>query len=192
MIGGRRCDPASGAARHASPMITLDRAVPSVEAPAAWSRRLTDAVIIATPLAVGGLSSILTMDGLRLWYRTIERPDWNPPNWVFGPVWTTLYLMMGLALVQVVRSDRDRLARQIGLGLFALQLLLNFGWSWIFFTNHDLGGALIEILALWLAIAATIAAFALVRRSAAALLVPYLAWTTFAAILTAAIWQMNR
>jgi translocator protein len=178
--------------RHASPMITLDRLVPSVEAPAAWGRRLTDAVIIATPLAVGGVSSILTMDGLRLWYRTIERPDWNPPNWVFGPVWTTLYLMMGLALVQVVRSDRDRLARQIGLGLFALQLLLNFGWSWIFFTNHDLGGALIEILALWLAIAATIAAFALVRRSAAALLVPYLAWTTFAAILTAAIWQMNR
>ena len=100
--------------------------------------------------------------------------------------------MMGVALVQVVRSDRDRVARQIGLGLFALQLVLNFGWSWIFFTNHDLGGALLEIVALLFAIAATIAVFARVRRSAAALLVPYLAWTAFATVLTAKIWQLNR
>ena len=111
---------------------------------------------------------------------------------MFGPVWTTLYAMMGVALVQVVRSEEDRVARQVGLGLFVLQLVLNFGWSWIFFVNHDLFGALVEILALWLAIAATIASFAAVRRSAAALLVPYLAWTTFATALTAAIWSLNR
>ena len=174
-------------------MTALDRVLPDAEPPAlGWRRRLVDLVIVVTPLAVGGASSLFTMDGLRVWYRTIERPDWNPPDWVFGPVWTTLYLMMGIALVQVVRSDGDRIARQVGLGLFALQLVLNFGWSWIFFTNHDLGGALIEILALWLAIAATIAAFAAIRRSAAALLVPYLAWTTFATVLTATIWRLNR
>jgi tryptophan-rich sensory protein len=99
---------------------------------------------------------------------------------------------MGIALVQVVRSDRDRIARQAGLGLFVVQLVLNFGWSWIFFVNHDLSGALIEVIALWLAIAATIVAFGRVRTSAAVLLVPYLAWVTFAAALTAAIWRLNR
>lgn len=173
-------------------MTALDRALPTAEAPAPWRRRIADIAIIATPVVVGGISSVFTIDGLRLWYRTIDRPEWIPPDWVFGPVWTALYLMMGVALVQVVRSDRDRVARQIGLGLFALQLVLNFGWSWIFFTNHDLGGALLEIVALLFAIAATIAVFARVRRSAAALLVPYLAWTAFATVLTAKIWQLNR
>lgn len=175
------------------PMTALDRTVPLAEPPLpGWRRRVTDLAIVVTPLIVGTTSSVFTIDGLRVWYRTIERPDWNPPDWVFGPVWTTLYVMMGIALVQVVRSDRNRTVRRIGIGLFGLQLVLNFGWSWIFFTRHDLGAALAEILALWLTIAATVVAFAAVRRSAAALLVPYLAWTTFATILTASIWQLNR
>ena len=154
--------------------------------------RAVDLALGATPLIVGGLSSLVTLDGLRVWYRTLDRPDWNPPDAVFGPVWTALYACMGIALVQVVRSDRDRIVRQAGLVLFALQLALNAGWSWIFFVNHDLFGALVEILALWLAIAATIVAFARVRPSAAALLVPYLAWVTFATALTASIWRRNR
>jgi translocator protein len=174
-------------------MTPLDRILPAEEPQlTGWRRRLADAAIVAAPLAVGGVSSVFTMDGLRVWYRTIEKPTWNPPDWVFGPVWTTLYVMMGIALVRVVRSDDAGSARFLAVGLFAVQLILNFGWSWIFFTNHDLGGALIEILALWLAIAATIAAFATVRRSAAVLLVPYLVWTTFATILTATIWRLNR
>ena len=174
-------------------MTAVDRALLLEEAPnPSWRRRLTDIGIVATPLVVGGLSSVFTMDGLRVWYRTLDRPDWNPPDWVFGPVWTTLYLMMGVALLQIVRADGARAARRVGLGLFALQLVLNFAWSWIFFANHDLFGALVEILALWLAIAATIVAFARVRTTAAALLVPYLAWTSFATILTATIWSLNR
>jgi tryptophan-rich sensory protein len=174
-------------------MTALDRALPVTEAPfSRWRRRITDAAIVATPLAVGGLSSAFTLDGLKVWYRTLERPAWNPPDWVFGPVWTTLYLMMGIALLQVVRSDRDGGGRRLAIGLFAVQLVLNFGWSWIFFTHHDLGGALVEIVALWLAIVATIVAFGEVRRTAAALLVPYLAWTTFATVLTATIWRLNR
>ena len=155
-------------------------------------RRLTNVAIGAIPLAVGLAGSLATQEGLRVWYRTIERPDWNPPDWVFGPVWTTLYVMMGIALVQVVGAERDRVARQVGLGLFVVQLILNFGWSWIFFVNHDLFGALVEIIALWLAIAATAVAFAATRRSAGLLLVPYLAWVSFATVLTAAIWRLNR
>jgi benzodiazapine receptor len=153
---------------------------------------LANIAIGAFPLAVGACSSYFTRDGIRSWYRTIERPAWNPPDGVFGPVWTGLYAMMGAALVQIVRSDRTTMTRRIGLGLFAVQLVLNFGWSWIFFVNHDLRGALIEIFALWLAIAATIATFAATRRSAGLLLVPYLAWVSFATVLTGTIWQMNR
>ncbi len=177
-------------------MTALDLVLPAAEvdpsAGAGWRRRIATAALVATPLVMGGVSSAFTMRGLRVWYRTIERPSWNPPDWVFGPVWSTLYLMMGVALARVVHADRDRLARRIGLGLFGLQLALNFGWSWVFFVKHDLAGAVVEILALWLAIAATIVAFGRVRPSAAALLLPYLAWTTFATILTVAIWQMNR
>ncbi len=154
--------------------------------------RLARIGIGAIPLAVGLVSSLTTQDGLRDWYPTIERPSWNPPGWVFGPVWTTLYVMMGIALVQVIGSERDRVARQLGLGLFAVQLLLNFGWSWIFFVQHDLFGALVEIIALWLAIAATAVAFAATRRSAGLLLLPYLGWVSFATVLTATIWQLNR
>jgi tryptophan-rich sensory protein len=174
-------------------MTTLDRALPVAESPfAPWRRRAANVAIAATPLVVGGISSIFTMDGLRVWYRTLDRPDWNPPDWVFGPVWTTLYVMMGIALVQVVRTDGRRTARRAGIALFAIQLVLNFGWSWIFFTRHDLGAAVLEILALWLVIVATIAAFARIRPTAAALLVPYLAWVTFATVLTAEIWRRNR
>ena len=173
-------------------MTALDRLLPRAEPPSTWRRRLGDAAIVTTPLIVGGLSGLATMDGLQVWYRTLRKPEWNPPDWVFGPVWTTLYVMMGIALVQVVRADREPATRRVAIGLFALQLVLDFGWSWIFFANHDPGGALVEVLALWLAIVATIAAFATIRRSAAALLVPYLAWTTFATILTAAIWRLNR
>ncbi len=156
------------------------------------SSRLASVAIGAIPLAVGVCSSLLTREGLRVWYRTIERPSWNPPDWVFGPVWTTLYVMMGIALVQIVGAESDRVARQVGLGLFVVQLILNFGWSWIFFVNHDLFGALVEIIVLWLAIAATAVTFAATRRSAGLLLVPYLAWVSFATVLTAAIWRLNR
>jgi benzodiazapine receptor len=156
------------------------------------NRALAKIAIGVIPLAVGVFSSLLPQVGLGVWYRTSERPSWNPPDWVFGPVWTTLYVMMGIALVQVVGSERDRVARQLGLGLFAVQLILNFGWSWIFFMNHDLFGALVEIIALWLAVAATAAAFSATRRSAGVLLLPYLAWVSFATLLTASIWRLNR
>ncbi len=156
------------------------------------NQRLTNIAIAAIPLLVGAGGAAASRPGIRDWYRTIQRPDWDPPDRVFGPVWTALYAMMGVALVEVVRSDRERIARQMGLGLFAVQLLLNFGWSWIFFVEHDLRGALIEIIALWLAIVATTVAFGTTSRRAGLLLLPYLGWVSFAAILTAEIWRLNR
>jgi translocator protein len=173
---------------------TLDDLLPR-DAPARpVRRRLADLAIGAAPLAVGSLSGIATARGVRGWYRTIRRPSWNPPDAVFGPVWTTLYGLMGIALVQVARAPRpaDDPVRRAALGLFALQLALNGAWSWIFFSRHALGTALAEILVLWLAILATIAAFIRIRPSAGALLVPYLAWVTFATVLTAEIWRRNR
>lgn len=153
-------------------------------------RRTEDLVVVATPLVVGGLSGVATIDGVRTWYQTLERPVWTPPDAVFGPVWTTLYALQGVALLDAVRAaSADR--RRIAIGLFALQLALNAGWSWIFFVRHDLGAALVEILVLWAAIAATIVTFGRIRRRAGALLVPYLAWVTFATALTAAIRAAN-
>jgi tryptophan-rich sensory protein len=179
-------------------MTRLDDVLPRSITPPTWRTRTADIAIGSIPLAVGSISSLATMSGLRVWYRTLERPSWKPPDAAFGPVWTTLYALMGVALVRVVRAPErssggsSETARAIGLGLFAVQLALNGAWSWFFFSEHALGAALAEILVLWLAILATIGAFASVRPSAAALLVPYLGWVTFATVLTAWIWQHNR
>ena len=153
--------------------------------------RLTELVVGSTPLIVGACSGFLARDGIRSWYRTIRRPSWDPPEGVFGPVWTTLYATMGLALGKVVRAD-DTDAKRVALTLFSLQLVLNGAWSWIFFVRHDLRGALIESVALWLAVAATVVAFWRIRPGAGVLLLPYLAWTGFATVLTAEIWRRNR
>jgi tryptophan-rich sensory protein len=118
------------------------------------------------------------------------KPAWNPPAWVFGPVWTVLYLMMAVAAWLVWRR-RGFAGAPWALGLFVLQLALNTLWSAIFFGLRRPGVAAIEILLLWLAILATLIAFAPVSRLAAILLAPYLAWVTFAAVLNFTIWRMN-
>jgi len=163
----------------------VDRRVPSRHV-------LGNVLLGATPLVIGGATGALSAPAIRGWYRGLDRPSWNPPDRVFGPVWTALYGAMGVALVRVVRAGAPRRTRRIAIALFGLQLVLNFGWSWIFFVEHAIGVAAIEILALWLAIAATIVASARIAPSAAALLVPYLAWVTFATALNVAIWRRNR
>lgn len=124
------------------------------------------------------------------WYAALAKPSWNPPSWVFGPVWTLLYAMMAVAAWLVWRQAGWRAAAP-ALAVFALQLVLNALWSWIFFGLHAPGWALLEILALWLAILATIVLFARVRPLAAWLLVPYLAWVSFAAVLNFTLWRLN-
>ena len=127
---------------------------------------------------------------MKSWYPSLAKPAWTPPDWLFGPVWTLLYLMMGLAAWLVWRQAEAGRARR-PLLLYALQLLLNTCWSLLFFGLRSPGLALLEILLLWLAIAATLWAFARVRGWAAALLAPYLAWVSFAVALNFAIWRMN-
>ena len=125
-----------------------------------------------------------------IWYQTLAKPSWMPPDWLFGPVWTALYVLMAVAAWVVWRRGGATAAR-LPLGLFGLQLALNVGWSAIFFGLRLPGVAFAEILLLWLAIAATAVAFWRRSKLAAWLLAPYLAWTTFAAVLNASIWSLN-
>ncbi len=147
-------------------------------------------VCLTVCFAVGFLGSQASMMGLQTWYPTITKPAFNPPGWIFAPVWSILYLMMGAALWQIWTSAPSK-NRTIGLALFAAQLVLNGLWSWIFFAWQKLPMAFIEIVLLDLAILATILVFRKVRGSAAWLLVPYLVWCCFATLLTFTIWKLN-
>jgi tryptophan-rich sensory protein len=127
------------------------------------------------------------------WYPGLKKPTRNPPTWVFGPVWTLLYLLMGLAswLIWRERTVQPERARR-ALGWYGLQLGLNLLWSLLFFGRLRIDLALAEIMALWAALTTTLLKFGQIRRDSAAVLAPYLLWTTFAAILNAAIWRLNR
>jgi tryptophan-rich sensory protein len=126
------------------------------------------------------------------WYAALAKPFWTPPNWIFGPVWTLLYTMMAVSAWLVwLRADGSGRVRN-ALLLFAVQLLLNGAWSWLFFGGHRMGLALAEILVLWAFILATTVAFWRIRRWAGILLLPYLGWVGFASLLNAALWWLNR
>lgn len=152
--------------------------------------RLVIAVLV--PLAVGGLGSLLTFDAVRTWYPTLVRPSFAPPSFVFGPVWTALYVMMGVASWLVWRRDLERPGVRGALILYAVQLCLNLAWSGLFFGLRQPLLALVEIVVLLVLIAVTIVRFAAVSRPAAVLMVPYLAWVSFATVLNGAFWWLNR
>jgi len=122
------------------------------------------------------------------WYAALRKPSWTPPSWLFAPAWTLLYAMMAVAAWLVWRQT----GFSGEVGLFVLQLALNAAWSWLFFGLHRPALAFADIVALWLAILATLVAFWAVRPLAGGLLVPYLAWVTFAAALNGAVWRLNR
>ncbi len=142
--------------------------------------------------AAAGVGSVAVNQTLQTWYTELRKPDWNPPNWVFGPVWTALYTAMAIAawLVWKNRSGNATAARS-ALAWFGLQLALNTAWSFIFFGWRLPGWAFVEILALWVTILITILASWRVSRAAAILLVPYLLWVTFATSLNGKIWWLN-
>ena len=149
-------------------------------------------VALALPLAVGALGGVATSSSVRTWYPTLRKPPFNPPGWLFGPVWTVLYLLMGVAIYLVWTGARQPSGRRRVVAWWSAQLLLNLVWSLVFFGRRAIGPAFGEILVLWLAIAATIRAASAQRPAAAALLIPYLGWTSFAAILNGSIWYLNR
>lgn len=146
---------------------------------------------LVVPQLAGAIGSLFTRDAISAWYIHLARPAFAPPNWVFAPVWTTLYVLMGIAAYLVWRESGKVKGVVIALSLFALQLLLNTLWSVIFFGLRNPGAALIEIVVLWLAIAATMFTFYRVSKTAMWLLVPYLLWVSFAAYLTYAFWALN-
>lgn len=155
------------------------------------------AASVATPLVLGGVGGIVTSRAIPTWYATLEKPEWNPPSWVFGPVWTTLYVLMGVAAWLVWRREReattseDRARARTALAVYVLQLALNAIWSPTFFGLKRIDIAFGVILALLAALVETVRRFSEVRRSAGLLLVPYLAWVTFATVLNGTLWRLN-
>lgn len=143
-------------------------------------------VVCFAAAAIGGSFTAPVTDSA--WYQQLPKPSWNPPNWVFAPVWTVLYTLMGIAAWLVWRR-RGLAGARVPLGLFTIQLVLNVGWTALFFGQREVGAAFAEIVLLWLAILATMVAFWRVQRAAGILFVPYLAWVTFAAALNYAIWR---
>ena len=147
-------------------------------------------ISLGLTLGLGLLGGLFTAPEIDGWYSLLQKPSFNPPNAIFAPVWTTLYLLMGIS-VFLVWKQPDSFQRKRALWLFAVQFVVNFCWSIIFFQLHAIGWALVEIIILWILILATIISFVKISKVAAILLVPYLAWVSFATALTAIIWKLN-
>lgn len=148
-------------------------------------------ISILLTVGLGSLGGIFTVNEIPNWYAGLQKPDFNPPNWLFGPVWTLLYTLMGISVYliwkQPISSKRNK-----ALVIFTIQFVLNFFWSIIFFKEHALGWALVEIIAMWIFILLTILNFGKLSSLAAWLLVPYISWVSFASILNGAIWYLNK
>lgn len=147
-------------------------------------------ICLAIPLIVGALSGFITAGETETWFTTIQKPSFNPPNTIFGPVWTVLYTLMGISLFIVWNAPRNW-ARQKALIAFFLQLFFNFWWSLIFFSFHMLFAAVVDIAILWLLIVYMISCFKDVKPIAAWLNIPYILWVSFATILAVSIWHLN-
>lgn len=154
------------------------------------SKTLKLILCILLPLSVGVISSIATATGVRGWYLTLQKPFFNPPNYLFAPMWTILYILMGVSFYLVLQSH-DVVLKKRAVIIFSIQLFLNFCWSFIFFKYHSAGVALIDIICLWLFIAGMILSFYAVNKRAGFLQLPYLLWVSFATALNAAIYILN-
>ena len=148
-------------------------------------------IAISLPLAVGAVSGAFTVSAINGWYATLQKPWFNPPNWIFGPVWTLLYAMMGIAFFLVWKSTANESVRNQAMVLFLIQLTFNFFWSLIFFHWQQPGWAFLEIVLLWVLILITILQFGKISSTAAWLMVPYICWVSFASVLNFALWRLN-
>lgn len=149
-------------------------------------------ISILIPLLIGGIAGYFTSSGVEGWYAVANKPWFNPPNWIFAPAWTVLYIVMGIALYLVWKEETIApVVKRNAIVLFAIQLTLNFFWSLIFFKLQQSGWALVEIMVMWLAILFTILWFGNISATAAWLLVPYICWVSFATVLNFSIWRLN-
>lgn len=141
-------------------------------------------------VGLGTISGLSTIDAIQTWYPTLQKPSWNPPNWLFGPVWTALYIMMGVTFALLWNSSQN--GRNNAMLLFIFQFGLNMAWSYIFFNLHLLGWAFIESLIMLSAIGATIYLSFSVNTTASYLLIPYFLWVSFASVLNGTVWYLNK
>ena len=148
-------------------------------------------ISIVVCVAVGGISGFFTSSEITTWYAALNKPSFNPPNYLFAPVWTTLYVLMGISFWLIWKSDAQLSVKNKAMFVFAIQLILNFFWSIIFFSMHQPGYAFIEIIFLWLFILFSIITFYPISKTAAYLLIPYICWVSFASALNFSIWKLN-
>ncbi len=147
---------------------------------------------IALCLFVGFAGSVFTPEpGSDWYYSVLNKPSWNPPSWLFAPVWTVIFILMGISLSMIVKEGADKPIVAAALIVFGVNLFLNFGWSAMFFGLQSPFWGYLEIIALWLSIILSIVLFAAVSKTAAYLLIPYLLWVSFASYLTFTIWKLN-
>lgn len=147
-------------------------------------------VSIILPLSLGAIAGMFTSQSVPEWYATLNRPSFNPPDWIFGPVWTALYVLMGISLFLVWKQDVSK-ARNLAILIFLLQLLLNFAWSFIFFYFNMIGLALVEIVLLWISIVVMLILFYKIKPISSYINIPYLLWVTFASVLNASYYLLN-
>ena len=147
---------------------------------------------IALCLLVGFAGSVFTpAPGSDWYYSVLNKPSWNPPSWLFAPVWTVIFILMGISLSMVLKEGADKPAVAAALIVFGVNLFLNFGWSAMFFGLQSPFWGYLEIIALWLSIILATVLFGAVSKTAAYLLIPYLLWVSFASYLTFTIWKLN-
>lgn len=142
------------------------------------------------PLVLGGISGYFTAANIPTWYVTLNKPGFNPPNYLFGPVWTVLYLLMGFSFYKILSSEHQQ--KRNAIIIFIIQLSLNLFWSIIFFNMHAIGAAAIEIVLLWISILLMIVQFYKINRWASFINIPYLLWVSFATLLNLSIYYLNR
>lgn len=145
---------------------------------------------ILSMLLVGGIGGFATASSITTWYAEINKPSFNPPNYLFGPVWTSLYILMGISIYMILQSPKTEL-RKKAIAIFCIQLFLNFCWSFIFFKFQLLGLAFIEIILMWASILTMIIVFFEINKKAALIQIPYLLWVSFASVLNGSIWFLN-
>jgi len=147
-------------------------------------------VSILLPLGLGAIAGIFTAKAIPEWYATLNQPSFNPPNWIFGPVWTSLYILLGISFFLIWKQPATK-ERNRAISIFLIQLVLNFAWSFLFFYFHQIGLALIDIIVLWIFIITMLILFYRIKPLAAYINIPYLLWVTFASILNASYFVLN-
>jgi translocator protein len=148
-------------------------------------------ICLIIPLSIGALGGFFTMEAVKTWYTTLDKPSFNPPNYLFGPVWSTLYAIMGVASYLVWKKRKTAKNYKLAAGIYFIQLVLNLMWSFLFFYQQQIGLALIEIIILLVAIIVNSVLFYKINKVAGLLYIPYILWVSFASVLTYSIYMLN-